>query len=439
MKIRVHGVTLVYSSHIALNDVNLEIQEGEILALIGPNGAGKSTLLRAISGALRLQKGAIYLDFQNVRNFSARERARKLAMVEQNVHPNFDLTVRELVELGRGPHLGRLDGFRPIDQKAVDQALIIAKLKDLAHRRWSELSGGERRRALLAMAFAQEPQVLLLDEPTAHLDVAYQLDLMQLITSFAEQGVTVIMALHDLNLASAFAHRLALLHRGQLLACGKPKQVLTPKLLREVFGVETIVRVLPWTGRVYVHFLPNPDLPRSEKKRGRILVLGGGGSSDDFLPLLANEFTVILGVVSPLDTDYRVAQTLGIPTIVEAPWSPVSDLSYIELCRAIKETQITVVGPTWFGPGNVRTLEAVLTHAHERPVVIVDAEGITFRDFTGGRATELIRTLLAQGAISIGEKELLPKLLTLFKQRENPGLLRSVQNKSCGAPANAVC
>lgn len=414
MKVTIRSLSLAYSLDPVLTDVDLEVQEEEILAVVGPNGAGKSTLLRAISGALQPQKGAIYLDFRAVWDFPARERAQRLAMVEQGAQPAFDLTVQELVELGRVPHLGRLQGYRPVDQRAVAQALAVAGLTELAHRRWSELSGGERQRALLAMAFAQEPEILLLDEPTAHLDVAHQIELMQLITKFAEDGGTVIMALHDLNLAAAFAHRLALLQRGRLLACGAPEEVLTPALLRAVFGVEAMVRTHPLTGRVHVHFLLNPL--RTGKKRGRVLVIGGGGSVEDLLPLLAAEFEVTLGVVAALDSDYQVAQALGIPVITEAPFSPISDAAYAELCQSIQEVEAVVVGPTWFGPGNLRALEAVSIWAQGKPVLVVDAENVSARDFTGGQATTLFRALLAQGARPARKKDVLPVLSSLLEQ-----------------------
>lgn len=412
MRISVRGVSWAYSAEPVLVDVDLEVQEGTILALVGPNGAGKSTLLRAISGALRPKKGAIYLDFQSVWSMSPRERARKLAMVEQGTQPGFDLAVRELVELGRIPHVGRLQGFRRVDQAAVERALALTGLARLAQRRWSELSGGERQRALLAMAFAQEPNILLLDEPTAHLDVAHQIELMQLIARYAEDGSTVVLAMHDLNLAAAFAHRLALLHRGRVRACGPPEDVLNPPLLQEVFGVEAVVRTHPLTGRVHVHFLLNPR--RSATKRGRVVVLGGGGSVEDLLPLLATEFEVRLGVVSPLDSDYQVAQTLGIPVITEAPFSPISDAAYTELCRGLHEAQAVVVGPVWFGPGNLRALEALVAQGPGKPVFLVDPEGTCARDFTRGQATKLVQALLAQGATAVGKDGVLPALSSLF-------------------------
>lgn len=228
MRITVQGVSVRYASHPALVEAGLSVKEGEILALVGPNGAGKSTLLRTIAGTLRPQAGAVYLDLRNVQEIPAKRRAKILAMVEQGAVPSFDFTVRELVELGRIPHVNRLARLGKGDEEAVEKALRLCGLAELSSRRWSELSGGERQRALLAMAFAQEPRVLLLDEPTAHLDVAHQIELMQLIASWAEEGITVIMALHDLNLVAAFAHHLVLLHRGKIVAQGRPPEVLTP-------------------------------------------------------------------------------------------------------------------------------------------------------------------------------------------------------------------
>lgn len=428
MRITVQGVSVNYVSHPALADVNLSVADGEILAIVGPNGAGKSTLLRAIAGALRPQKGVVYLDFRNVREFSVRERARILAMVEQGMVPSFDFTVRELVEFGRIPHKGRFSGWSAQDEAAVERALQLTGLANMAHRRWSELSGGERQRALLAMAFAQEPKVLVLDEPTAHLDIAHQIELMQLVTAWAEKGMTVIMALHDLNLAAAFAHRLVLLSQGRIVAQGKPQEVLVPSILREVFGQDALVRVNPYTGKVYVHFLL--ERRRTPRKMGRVLILGGGGSVEELLPLLAGEYEVTLGVVSPLDSDYRAAQALGIRVITEAPFSPVSARALEEFRRALKQAQAVVVGPTWIGPGNLALLEILAADAQGKPVFIVDAEGFSARDFTQGRTTFLLHRLLSRGAKSVEPRELLPYLRALHWPEAHDGHEDSERSES---------
>lgn len=411
MRITVQGVSVRYASHPALVEAELSVEGGEIVALVGPNGAGKSTLLRTIAGTLQPEMGAVYLDLRNVQEIPLRQRAKMLAMVEQGAVPSFDLTVRELVELGRIPHANRFAPLGKEDEAAVEKALRLSGLGELASRRWSELSGGERQRALLAMAFAQEPRVLLLDEPTAHLDIAHQIELMQLITSWAEEGTTAIMALHDLNLAAAFAHRLVLLHRGRIVAQGQPSEVLTPARLKEVFGQEALVRMNPFTGKLFVQFLL--DAKKPQRKTGRILLVGGGGSVEDLLPLLAQEYEVTLGVVSPLDSDYRAAQSLGVKVIAEAPFSPVSAAACAEFRRALEGAQVVVVGPTWFGRGNLVLLEILVEQGLGKPVLLVDAEGFASRDFTGGRASDLLHCLLDSGATPLATSALLAHLAGL--------------------------
>ncbi len=263
MRIKVEKLTFAYDGKPVLREVTLEVRPGEVLALVGPNGSGKSTLLRNIAGALRPHTGAVYLDFKRVPDFTPKELARRLAAVEQDRHVGFDFTVKELVELGRLPHLGRFQRLREADREAVARALRLAGIEGLAERPLSTLSGGERQRVFLAMALAQEPEVLLLDEPTAHLDVSYQLEFMELVRERAHAGLTVVMALHDLNLAARYADRIGLLREGRLRALGPPEEVLTPELLREVFGVTVRVHRDP-TGGLFIAPLAPAGAGRSE-------------------------------------------------------------------------------------------------------------------------------------------------------------------------------
>ena len=222
MKVRISALAAGYRGRPVLAGVTLELPPGELVAVVGPNGAGKTTLLRAVSGALPPSTGAVYLDGKELGRLPPRVVARKLAMVEQRPQVGFDFTVRELVELGRLPHLRFPERLTPRDQAAVERALAEVGLSDLASRRFSTLSGGEKQRAFLAIALAQEPRVLLLDEPTAHLDVRHQLELMELVAQRARAGLAVLVAMHDLNLAAAFADRMALLVGGKVVAQGPP-------------------------------------------------------------------------------------------------------------------------------------------------------------------------------------------------------------------------
>lgn len=277
--VRIANLTFSYDGRPALERITLEIHPGELLALIGPNGSGKTTLLRALSGVLRPQGGAVYLDFTggNIRPISAirpKELARLLAALEQETHVAFDFTVEELVSLGRLPHLHKLSPLSTHDRQAVEEAMRRVGVLEFAQRSVQELSGGERRRAFLALALAQKPQILLLDEPTAHLDLKYQIEIMELVRRLTKQGLGVIAALHDLNLAARYADRVAVLCQGRLMACGIPAEVLTLKLIQEVWGVD--VEILSRQGGLWILPLPSVVSGRSDTSVGLSIPCASG-------------------------------------------------------------------------------------------------------------------------------------------------------------------
>ncbi len=257
MNLAAHGVGHRYRERVVLSGVDLTVAGGELVAVVGPNGAGKSTLLRRLSGALR-GPGVILLDGGDLTRIPARILARRLAMLEQEVPTELDFPVEELVAFGRHPHRPRLGPLSQRDRTAVHRALEATGTTGLVRRPFSQLSGGERRKALLATVLAQEPAVLLLDEPTVHLDVHHQLEIMSLLAELAADGRAVVCALHDLNLAAAFAHRMLLLKEGRVVAIGPPAEVLTRDLLRHVFEIEAMVMASPATGSPFAHFVVPP-------------------------------------------------------------------------------------------------------------------------------------------------------------------------------------
>lgn len=249
--IRLENVQLGYDGRLVLSDLNLEIAPGEVFGLVGPNGSGKTTLLRAISGRLSPQAGAIYLDCRRLNQLSPKELARELAALEQEISCSFDFTVREIVELGRLPHRARWQRLSAKDHAIITRALALTHTLEFSNRTIQSLSSGERQRVWLALALAQEPKVLLLDEPTAHLDLNYQVEIMELVRSLAEdQRLTVLISLHDLNLALRYTDRLALLGEGRIIAIGEPERVLTAELIAQVF--RTRVRIVDGTGERYI-------------------------------------------------------------------------------------------------------------------------------------------------------------------------------------------
>ncbi len=237
--IRVDGVTVVYRERAALRDVSLTVEPGERVAIIGPNGAGKSTLLRVIAGLLRPTTGTVELAGDRVDRLERLAVARRLAVVPQLPVLPFATTVEEVVALGRLPHEHPIRGMRPGDRAAVAAAIERVGVGHLLGRDARELSLGERQLVLLAMAVAQAAPVLVLDEPTVHLDLRHQVEVMDLVGDLnARDGTTILAVLHDLGLAAHFFERLILLDRGRVIADGTPAEVLAPARIREVFGVD---------------------------------------------------------------------------------------------------------------------------------------------------------------------------------------------------------
>jgi iron complex transport system ATP-binding protein len=230
------------ATELVLRGLNLQVEEGEVVALVGPNGSGKSTLLRALGRVLKPRGGSVLLDGRSISEWSTRDVARKLALLPQGPALSDDLSVSELVALGRSPHQGWLGLPTLTDHEAVSWAASETSVAELMQRSVKSLSGGERQRVWLAMALAQRPQLLLLDEPTTFLDLNHQLEVLELVRYLnREHALTVVMVLHDLNQAARYASRVVVLREGAVYAEGAPQDVLTATTLREVFGVEGCV------------------------------------------------------------------------------------------------------------------------------------------------------------------------------------------------------
>ncbi|WP_181784520.1 ABC transporter ATP-binding protein [Pseudonocardia pini] len=253
MRIRLDAVTAGYAASPALREASLDVRAGTFVALVGPNGSGKSTLLKTLYRALRPRGGRALLAEEDLWRRPHREVARRVGVLGQEAVGGHDLTARESVALGRHPHLGPFGRLRPADHEVVADALRRIDGEHLADRPLSTLSGGERQRILLARALAQCPEVLLLDEPTNHLDPEHQIEVLELARGL---GVTVVAALHSLDLAAQYADTLVVLAGGRVVAQGPPREVLEPALLRTVFRVAGSVVDDPETGAPRVLLRP---------------------------------------------------------------------------------------------------------------------------------------------------------------------------------------
>ncbi|RQP08666.1 MAG: heme ABC transporter ATP-binding protein [Microbacteriaceae bacterium] len=246
--IRAEQVSVELGGRRVVDAVDLAVPAGELLALVGPNGAGKSTLLSVLAGERRPDAGSVLLDERPIERIEPLELARLRAVLTQDNAVSFPFRVAEVVEMGRSPWMRT--AARELDDQAIEAALERADVEHLVDRRFTELSGGERARVSLARVLAQETSIVLLDEPTAALDLRHQEDVLRIARSLALEGRTVIVVLHDLSLAGAYADRIALLERGRLRALGAPVDVLTEELVSEVYGLE--VEVLVRDGRPLV-------------------------------------------------------------------------------------------------------------------------------------------------------------------------------------------
>ncbi|MGD9519720.1 MAG: ABC transporter ATP-binding protein [Armatimonadota bacterium] len=240
--LELHDIHVGYAAREGvLRDVSLTVGEGDFVAVIGPNGSGKTTLLRTIAGVLRPSWGDVRIAGRSLRQWSRQMLAREMAVVPQMTWPPFAFTVRDYVSLGRNPYLPPWASPRRQDREAVHRALTLTGLQDLADKPVTELSGGEFQRSLLARALAQQPSLLLLDEPTAFLDPAYAVSMLGLIEELNAQGLTVVAVLHDLNLAATYSRRVVALRDGQVFADGEVEQVMRGRVLEDLYSTPVLV------------------------------------------------------------------------------------------------------------------------------------------------------------------------------------------------------
>jgi iron complex transport system ATP-binding protein len=391
--VKASGLSAGYDGHPVLEGVDLEVRPGELLAIVGPNGSGKTTLLRALAGTLKPTAGTATVGGAEVFGLPARERARRLAVVPQSNAVEFAFTVREVVEMGRTPYLTGLGTLSKADRAAVDKALERAGVTALADRVATDLSAGQGQLVSIARALAQESTVLLLDEPTAHLDVTHQIEVMGTVRRLAHEGNMACAAvLHDLNLAAAFADRIMLLAKGRARACGAPAEVLTRANIAATFGLDVLVRRHPVSGAFFVVPVsvsvdPEAPAPSAPRHRRVHLVCGGGTGAQLMAGLARAGAELSVGVLNVLDSDFELAEALGVRVVAEAPFSAVTPAAADEARRLALAADAVVLAAVPFGASNLANLGVVEDAAAAgKPVYLVDAEGALKRDFTGGEA-----------------------------------------------------
>jgi len=423
VKIDIQGVEYAYGNLHALNGIDLTFRAGDFAGIIGPNGSGKSTLLKSISRVLPDIGGRVFLDGKDMRQLSRMAIARQLAAVGQETRTDFAFTVAEIVALGRLPHQGRWGAETEGDRAAVRRAMTLTGVESLADRTVDALSEGEKQRVLLAQALAQEPSVLFLDEPTAHLDIGYQAEMMGLISDLnRDLHLTVVAVLHDLNLAAQYCRRLILLKQGLVFAAGTAEQVLTAENIRAVYGSEVLIAEHP-TGRHPVVMLQTKqreaEPPVVQRERRRIhLICGGGTGAALMQALVSGGHTVTAGVLNLGDSDWQKAGELGVACVEEAPFSPITEQKRQENLARCLAADLVIVTDFPVGIGNLPNI-FVLSEvaAHKLPVLLFEPDGLPRRDYTGGTAAACWAQIMSRASVhSVPGRPSLPAVAAVLAE-----------------------
>jgi iron complex transport system ATP-binding protein len=416
----IDGIDCSYGSVNVLKDVHFAVESGEFLGILGPNGSGKTTLLRSISRVLKPHKGTILIGDEDIYKMKTVEVAKQLAVVPQSTPVTFDFSSLEVVLMGRNPHMPRFKMESKKDIAIARNSMELTRTWEFADRPVTELSGGEMQRVIIARALTQEPKILLLDEPTTHLDISNQLEIMDLIKRLCKTKKLLIIAVfHDFNLAARYCESIILLDDGKIVAVGKSNETLTSENVRKVFGVDTIVKKHPVTGFLHVIPLSRP-INQQQKSLSIHLICGGGTGSPVMKTLLDEGYRVTAGVLNLLDTDQETAQLLKIPTTSEAPFSPITEEAHIANLKMISKANVLVITPTQFGDGNLRNLNAAETALEKGiPTILLEDESIEERDFTNGKATKYLTKLKNNGAITVKSASELVHFLDKLENKNN--------------------
>ena len=370
MTLTVSGLDVELAGTQILSDVGVSVADGRLVGVVGPNGAGKSTLLRAMNGVVEPAAGTVLVDGDEVHDLPSKAASRRLATVPQDTHVSFEFTVRQTVEMGRHPHQPRFG--RDDDPEAVDRAMERAEVAQFADRDVTSLSGGETQRVLLARALAQAAPVLLLDEPTASLDVNHQIRTLELVRGLADSNDrAVVAAIHDLDLAARYCDELVLVADGEVVDAGDPQSVLTPAAVRDAFDARVAVGTDPATGDPTVTPLPDPE-NEAAALDARVHVLGGGDSAAPAIRDLVDAGAdVTVGPVVDGDIDHETARRFGLDCVTVDPFETPRGQAATTACEYV-EAAAAVVAPAeaadWGVNGDLRDRA-------DQPIVVGDGPG----------------------------------------------------------------
>ena len=393
--LRINNIACRYDAANVLENIDFSAKGGDFIGVVGPNASGKSTLLKSISKVLKPHTGVVLLNERDVYTFKSAEIAKNLAVVPQESVISFAFTALEVVLMGRTPHLNRFEMESRQDLIIAQKSMELTNTWYLAERPIDTLSGGEKQRIIIARALTQEPRVLLLDEPTDHLDINHQIEILDLIKRLSkEEEMVVIGVFHDLNIVSQYCDRLILLHKGRIFAAGEAGDVLTGENIEKVYGVKVTVKQDDISGKLLIH----PQRKRMIKEaKAKVHVIAGSGSAVSLMnELVENGYNVSLGVINIGDSDYITAKALELDIVEEKPFCHITEKNYEKNLELIKQADYVILTNIPIGFANIKNLKAA---GEAQNLIIVEKEPIEKRDYTEGEATKLYHELKANAAL----------------------------------------
>ena len=411
MPINVEGIKFGYQeSRDVLKDLNFTCRDNRITGIIGPNGCGKTTAMKVIAGYLHPSAGTVRYNDTDIGDVPPVELAKMRAVVEQRIYTPFSFPVYDYVMLGRSPYQKNFQPDSNEDHMIVTESLKDADALQFQDRKINELSGGELQRVMIARALAQEPGYLMLDEPTSHLDIKHQLELMSLLSNLTKEK-SIICIIHEINQASSYCDDIVITKDGYVLKEGKTKDVLSAEALEDVFGVLAMQYPGPDGKRMQFAFSLPPE--RKTEARKRVHVISGEGMGRQIIMSLHSAgVEVTAGILNQGDQDYESAKSVGIDIIHAPPFSKYSDKEVAGLKKMCDIADTIVVVATNVGYGNISNFEVAAGYLDKKEVIFVNPnKNLKKLDLTGGRATELYNLLQSKAKVAENTGEVLEELL----------------------------
>ncbi|HDF2489144.1 ABC transporter ATP-binding protein [Clostridioides difficile] len=348
--LKTNNLSVGYNNKVVISNINVEVKNGEILCLLGSNGAGKTTLLRSLSKLISPIKGEIYLNGVNINCISRKALSKKMALVLTNRLLGDLMTVQDIVNIGRYPYTGFFGSLSKKDLIMVDEALESVDALHLKKRYFDELSDGEKQKVLVARALVQEPEIIILDEPTTHLDIKHRLELINILKKLnKEKSISVILSLHEIDIALKSCDKVALIKNNKVIAYGQPEDVVDEDIINSLYELDD---------KNFNSLLGSVEI--SNKSKNEVFIIGGGGKATPIYRAFTKKgIGLYSGIIHENDIDYEIGRTMGIKMFTENPFEPISDESFDLAIRNLNDSKIIIDTGFSVGETNKRNIDII--------------------------------------------------------------------------------